>query len=259
MNREHVSTAELVGRLGKPPELQYTQEQTPYVRLAVATAERFTDRGGEIRERTEWHNAVAWGQVAEDIARDFSKGDSVALTGSLRINSYEKDGLKNRVTELHVDKAEKNLDHTLSKNDARLVGVVREEPKTRSLENGTAMTMLSIATNTTVTGKGGTSREREDWHNVTLWGKTAEAARDIHAGDSIAVDGTLRHRAVPGDEGRERRVSSIDCQKFQVLERAQAREHKMREPTPPAPEPEKSAATESSRKSRSRKGAERDM
>ena len=68
--------------------------------------------GGEIRERTEWHRAVAWGDLAEEIASRFKKGDSRRRsTGAMRINSYEKDGAKNRITELHVDKAEPNLDN----------------------------------------------------------------------------------------------------------------------------------------------------
>jgi single-stranded DNA-binding protein len=77
------------------------------------------------------------------------------------------------------------------------------------------MTVLSIATTTMANGK-----EREDWHSVTLWGKTAEAARDIKAGDSISVNGSIRHRSVPGPEGQERKLSAIDCRQFQVLERA---------------------------------------
>ena len=81
MNRQHISTAELVGRLGQDPELRYTDQKVPYTQLSVATSERYTDGGGEIREKTEWHRAVAWGEVAESIARDFKKGDAVALSG----------------------------------------------------------------------------------------------------------------------------------------------------------------------------------
>jgi single-strand DNA-binding protein len=213
-NREHLNVVEVIGRLGQAPELKHSEEGTPYVRLSIATSERFTDKGGEIRERTEWHNGVAWGKPAEDIAQELKKGDSVALSGSLRINSYEKDGAKNRVTEINVAEAKKNLDNAPSKNETRLVGVVREDPKTRDLSDGRAMTTLSVATKSTVNG-----REREDWHSVTLWGKTAEAAREIKAGDTVAINGSLRHRTI-GDEGKERKVSAIECQKFQVLERA---------------------------------------
>ena len=45
-NREHVNTAEIVGRLGQEPELKHTEDGTPYVKLSIATSERFTDRGG---------------------------------------------------------------------------------------------------------------------------------------------------------------------------------------------------------------------
>jgi single-strand DNA-binding protein len=219
--REHVNTVEIIGRLGQAPELKHTDDSTPYARLSIATSERFTDKGGGIRERTEWHNGVAWGKAAEELAQQFQKGDSIAVSGSLRINSYEKDGVKNRVSEINVAEARKNLDDAPSRNDTRLVGVVREEPKAREVGEGRAMTVLSVATKTLVNGKDG-PREREDWHSVTMWGKTAEAARDIKAGDTIAVNGSLRHRTI-GEEGHERKVSAIECQRFQVLERAQER------------------------------------
>ena len=54
-NREHVNAVEMVGRLGQAPELKQSEDGTPYVRLSIETSERFTDRAGEIKERTEWH------------------------------------------------------------------------------------------------------------------------------------------------------------------------------------------------------------
>jgi|GEM_PF-1728802 len=217
--RDHISAAELVGRLGQEPELQYTEDQTPYVRMSIATSETFTAGKGEIRDKTEWHNAVAWGDKATEIAENFHKGDSVVLSGSLRINSYDKDGLKNRVTELHVEDAQPNRDNQPSRNITRLVGEVREAPTNRTLDSGVRMTTISLATRTMAEGREG-PREREDWHSVTLWGKTADAARDIKAGDTISINGTLRHRSVPGDNGHERKLSAVECQRFQVLERS---------------------------------------
>lgn len=256
MNRQHISAAELVGRLGQDPDLRYTDQQVPYTQLSVATSERYTTGAGEIREKTEWHRAVAWGDVAESIARDFKKGDALALSGALRINSYEKDGVKHRSTELNVERAEKSLDAKLSKNEVRIIGVVREDAKARTLDSGTAMTLLSVATTTVVNGK-----DREDWHSVTLWGKAAEAARDIKAGEMIAINGSLRHRTV-GDDGRERKLSAIDCRQFEVLERA----HERGQEASRAPAQERGGPTpgDSSDKPRSRsrsrgKGVERDI
>jgi single-strand DNA-binding protein len=210
----HVNSAEIVGRLGRDPELRRTDDNTPYVKLSIATTEQF-GKGEQMRERVEWHRATAWGKTAEEIAETFKKGDSLAVSGTLRINSYEKDGGKNRVTEITVDRARKNLDNAPSKNEARLIGIVREEPKVRQLKDGKSLTTISIATKTTVNG-----HEREDWHNVTAWGKTGEAARDIKAGDAIEINGSVRHRMI-GDDGAKRRVSVIECQRFQVLDRTQ--------------------------------------
>jgi single stranded DNA-binding protein len=258
MNREHVSTAELVGRLGQKPELHYTSDNTPYVQLSVATSDGpFTDGGGEIREKTEWHRAVAWGDLATKIASDFDKGDSVALSGTLRINSYEKEGAKNRITELHVETADKNLDTKLSKNEARLVGVVREEPQSKEIAGGRHMTLVSLATKTMVQGK-----EREDWHSITVWGRAAEAAaREIHAGDTVAINGPLRHRTI-GEEGHKRKLSAIECARFQVLERSVDRSQQ--EPAPAKDQdraPAMAAAAEPARaRGRQRgKGVERGM
>jgi len=216
-NPEHVNITEIVGRLGRDPELQKTADGTPYVKLSIATSEQI-GRGEQSREKVEWHRATAWGSTAEEIARDFKKGDSIAVSGTLRINSYDKDGAKNRVTEVTVEQARKNLDNAPAKNETRLVGVVREDPKVHELRGGKAMTTISIATTATVNGK-----SREDWHSVTAWGKTGVAAREIKAGDTIEVNGTLRHRMI-GEEGAKRKLSVIECQRFRMLERAQALE-----------------------------------
>lgn len=216
MDRQHVSTAELVGRLGQKPDLKHTDAGVPYVQLSVATTERFTNEAGQINQRTEWHRGVAWGPIAEQIASTFDKGDAVALSGTMRINTYEKDGYKNRVTELHVEKAEPSQDKSLSKNEVRIVGVVREDAKVIDTTSGTSLTGVSIATRISING-----REREDWHRVALWGKTAEAGRDIKAGDVIAINGALRHKTFTAPDGQEHKRSSIDGRQFQVLERAQ--------------------------------------
>jgi single stranded DNA-binding protein len=252
MNREHISQAELAGRLGQAPEVGTTPDGVRYARLNIATTERYTDTGGQIRERTEWTRVVAWGDLAETVASRFDKGAAIVLNGSMRLNSYEKDGAKNRVLELHVDRAEPNPDPSNSRNEARLIGIVRSvEGKT--FDSGTKMTVVSLATTTKQNGK-----HREDWHSVTLWNKTAEAgAKEISVGDIISVNGAIRHRSVPGPEGVERRLSAVDGRQFQVLERSQER---AQEAPPRAKTPERGSEGPTPPRSRSRqrgKGVER--
>jgi single-strand DNA-binding protein len=55
----------LVGRLGKDPEMRSTPGGQNVAKFTMATDERYTDKNGEKQERTEWHNIVAWGKLAE--------------------------------------------------------------------------------------------------------------------------------------------------------------------------------------------------
>jgi single-strand DNA-binding protein len=217
MNHEHVSRTELSGHLGQKPELKRLEDGTPYVRFSLATSDRYTTASGDIRVRTEWHQATAWGTTAESLAAEnLKKGDAVTAVGYLRINSYTANNVRHRVTEIEICGLAKGLEKSHARNAAFLVGVVREEPNTKTLENGTVLTTVSLATKTVVNGK-----EREDWHSITAWGKTAEAAaREIKAGDTLSVNGPLRHRSVPGENGLERKLSAVEIAKFQVLDRA---------------------------------------
>jgi single-stranded DNA-binding protein len=254
MNREHISTASLVGRLGQKPELGETSEGVKFARLNIATSERYTDRSGTIREDTQWTRAVAWGDLAEKVAADFDKGNGVSLTGSLRVNSYEKDGAKNRVLELHIDSAAPAIENFTSMNEAQLLGTVRSVEQ-KTLQSGATLTAVSVATTTMQNGK-----QRDDWHSVTMWGKTGELAlKEITVGDTISVNGSVRHKAIPGPEGVERRLSGIDCRQFQVLERSQERQQAPENTK--APEREQGAPPPPAR-SRGRqrgKSVERDM
>ena len=122
----------------------------------------------------------------------------VSLTGSLRINSYEQDGAKHRILELHATSVAPALDPSVSMNDAVLLGRVRSV-ESKTIPNGTAMTIVSVGTNTKQNGK-----DREDYHSVTLWAKTAErGAKEIAGGDLISINGAVRHRSVPGPDADE--------------------------------------------------------
>ena len=79
----------LVGRLGKDPEIRSTPGGTSVARFSVATDEKFTDRAGEKQERTEWHNIVAWGKLAEICGQYLKKGKLVYLEGSIRTDSWD--------------------------------------------------------------------------------------------------------------------------------------------------------------------------
>src|SRR6476469_6210338 len=64
----------LVGRLGKDPEIRSIPSGTSVAKFSLATDERFTDKNGDKQERTEWHNIVVWGTLAEICGQYLRKG-----------------------------------------------------------------------------------------------------------------------------------------------------------------------------------------
>ena len=55
----------IIGHLGQDPELRYLANGQAVGRFSVATDEPYTDTEGRRQERTEWHQIVVFGKVAE--------------------------------------------------------------------------------------------------------------------------------------------------------------------------------------------------
>src|SRR6056297_1809161 len=90
--------------MGKDPELRYTPSGTAVVNFPLATSERFKDRDGNQQERTEWHNVVAWRQLAEICGKYLHKGKQIYLEGKIQTRSYDdRDGNKRYITEIVAD------------------------------------------------------------------------------------------------------------------------------------------------------------
>ncbi len=99
-----VNKAILVGRLGKDPEVKYTQGGTAVARFSLATDEVWKDQSGEKQQKTEWHNIVAWNKLAEICGQYLAKGRLVYIEGRLQTRSWEdKEGNKRTTTEIRAD------------------------------------------------------------------------------------------------------------------------------------------------------------
>lgn len=91
----------LIGNLGRDPEIRYTQDGSPVATFSMATSENWTDRNGNRQERTEWHNIVAWGRLADLCKRYLSKGRQAYVEGRVRTREWnDRDGNKRRTTEV---------------------------------------------------------------------------------------------------------------------------------------------------------------
>ena len=98
-----LNKVQLIGNLGKDPELKYTPSGVAVATFSIATSESWKDTDGNQQEKTEWHNIVAWRKLAEICGEYLKKGKKVYLEGKLQTRNYEKDGVKRYVTEIVAD------------------------------------------------------------------------------------------------------------------------------------------------------------
>jgi single-strand DNA-binding protein len=93
----------LIGNLGRDPEMRMTQSGVPVTSFSIATNESYKGQDGNLVDRTEWHNIVAWRKPAEILNEYLKKGSKVYIEGKLQTRNYEKEGQKHYVTEIVVN------------------------------------------------------------------------------------------------------------------------------------------------------------
>lgn len=67
-------------------------------RFSIATNKKWTDKEGVKQERTEFHNIVVGGRLAEIVAEYIKKGTQVLVEGEIQTRNWEKDGQKRQST-----------------------------------------------------------------------------------------------------------------------------------------------------------------
>jgi single-strand DNA-binding protein len=93
----------LIGNLGADPEVRSTANGTRVATLSVATSRSWSNQSGERQEKTEWHRAVLWRQLADIAERYVKKGDKVYLEGRIEYRTWEdRDGNTRYTTEISV-------------------------------------------------------------------------------------------------------------------------------------------------------------
>ncbi len=96
----------LIGNVGREPEIRYTPAGVPVARFSLATSERWRSREtGEQQDRTEWHNIVAFGRLAEQVKEYVAKGRQLFVDGRLRTTNWtDVNGIKHTRTEIFADR-----------------------------------------------------------------------------------------------------------------------------------------------------------
>lgn len=91
----------LIGNLGQDPEVRVTGTGQKVANFNIATTDRWTDKGGQKQEKTEWHRIVVWGPQAENCGQYLAKGRQVYIEGRLQTRQWDdKEGNKRYTTEV---------------------------------------------------------------------------------------------------------------------------------------------------------------
>lgn len=92
----------LVGNLGADPETRYTSGGAAVTNMRLATTEQWRDKqSGERQEKTEWHQVVLFGRLAEIASEYLKKGRQVYIEGRLQTRKWQgQDGQDRYTTEI---------------------------------------------------------------------------------------------------------------------------------------------------------------
>lgn len=93
-----INRVQLMGNLGQDPELRHSKSGTAVCNMRLATDESYKDEEGNLVEKTEWHNVVAWAGLAETCAEYLKKGSRIYVEGRLQTRSWEDSSGRARYT-----------------------------------------------------------------------------------------------------------------------------------------------------------------
>lgn len=105
-------------------------------------------------------------------------------------------------------------------NRVILIGNLGQDPETRFMPSGGAVTNVTLATSETWKDKqSGQMQERTEWHRLVFFNKLGEIAGEyLRKGSKIYVEGSIRTRKWQGQDGQDRYTTEIVASDMQMLD-----------------------------------------
>ncbi len=127
-------------------------------------------------------------------------------------------------------------------NKAILIGNLGKDPELRYTPGGQAVASFSLATSEKWRDKDGVMQDRTEWHNIVVWGRQAETAKEyLTKGRQIYVEGRIQTRSWDDKDGNKRNTTEIVAQSIKFLgsrEQQSSSSSRSGELPPEAPQPE---------------------
>lgn len=96
-----INKVTLIGNLGADPEVRHLDNGVQVARFPLATNESYKDKDDNWQKLTEWHNVVAWRELAERAEKMLKKGMLVYVEGKISYRKYTgQDGQERYTTDI---------------------------------------------------------------------------------------------------------------------------------------------------------------
>ncbi len=106
------------------------------------------------------------------------------------------------------------------RNSVQLIGHMGADPEIKTLENGTKVARIRIATTESYKNKSGEWMDETTWHNVVAWEALAERAeRNLHKGSFVLIEGKLTNRSYVNKEGEKKYVYEVRANSILPLDK----------------------------------------
>lgn len=93
-----------IGRLGKDPDIRYMPSGDAIATFSIGCGSQWKDKSGEKQESTEWVSITAFGKLGEICGEYLKKGSQVFVSGRMKTDKYEKDGVTRYSTKIVAEK-----------------------------------------------------------------------------------------------------------------------------------------------------------
>ena len=108
----------------------------------------------------------------------------------------------------------------MSLNRIQIIGHVGADPEVKTLNNGTKVVTIRVATTEKWTDRDGTNHEETQWHTVTLWRRLADiVGKFVRKGSALYVEGKMVYRPWTDQSGNKRISAEIEASDIQMLDK----------------------------------------
>lgn len=105
-------------------------------------------------------------------------------------------------------------------NKVILIGNTGKEPDYKTLQDGTPVAKLTIATTESYRLKNGDTQTQTQWHTIIVWRALATFAHQyIHKGSLLYIEGKLRNRHYENNEGQKKYITEVVADQVVLLDK----------------------------------------